>query len=174
MTQAELQQASNQQVDLQTKQSSSVLSKTTSNQNFQDKLKQVLASGVGGIGGAVGMVGGTIPGAAVLSNAMNQAASNLAEGDLRTDGNPFQAQRGLPAGVGNASPGMPGSILPKGGSAGNLTQSVELMQDKMMSNNLYMLGVQREFQQMSEYFTMMSNLLRTKHDTEKNAISNIR
>jgi hypothetical protein len=44
----------------------------------------------------------------------------------------------------------------------------------MMAGNLYMLNSQQGFNQMSQQYTAASNILKTKHDTEKNAIQNFR
>ena len=72
---------------------------------------------------------------------------------------------------------VPGSLLP-GSSAlpggGNMVQSMEQLQEKMVSMNVYMLGLQQSFHDMNQKYSAVSNMLKTKHDTEKNTISNLR
>ena len=48
------------------------------------------------------------------------------------------------------------------------------MQETQMSFNLQYLQLQSQMQHENRQFTMVSNILKTKHDTVKNSISNIR
>ena len=51
---------------------------------------------------------------------------------------------------------------------------VAQMQEMQMSFNLQWLQLQNSMQNESRQFTMVSNIMKTKHDTAKNAISNVR
>ena len=146
-------------INLNIQQQNSLKTKQSSNVDFAATLKQAVSRGAGFAGNVAGGMAGAVPGAAILSNAFGGAAANL------------QNSTGLPGalGMGNAAPGSTGPAGPN-----NMFAQVEDMQEKMMSRNMYMITLQRDMQQMSEYFTTISNLMKTKHDTEKNAISNIR
>jgi hypothetical protein len=56
----------------------------------------------------------------------------------------------------------------------SLMQATQQMQETQMSFNLQYLGLQNQMQNENRQFTMVSNIMKTKHDTVKNAISNIR
>ena len=42
------------------------------------------------------------------------------------------------------------------------------------SFNMQYLGLQQQMQDESRQFTLLSNIMKTKHDTAKNSISNLR
>lgn len=70
-----------------------------------------------------------------------------------------------------------GAILPGGsnpGSGDGLLEATLQMQETQMSFNLQYLQLQNEMQNENRQFTMVSNIMKTKHDTVKNTISNIR
>jgi hypothetical protein len=48
------------------------------------------------------------------------------------------------------------------------------MQETQMSFNLQYLQLQESMQNANREFTAVSNIMKTKHDTAKNVISNIR
>jgi hypothetical protein len=55
-----------------------------------------------------------------------------------------------------------------------LLTAVEQMQETQMSFNLQYLQLQSRMQNENRQFTAVSNIMKTKHDTVKNSISNIR
>ena len=59
-------------------------------------------------------------------------------------------------------------------SQGALMQATQQMQETQMSFNLQYLELQNQMQNENRQFTMVSNIMKTKHDTVKNSISNIR
>ena len=80
---------------------------------------------------------------------------------------------------------MPGGPLSAGqrgasGSAGNsgsessLMSATQQMQETQMSFNLQYLQLQSAMQNENRSFTVVSNLMKTKHDMVKNSLSNIR
>ncbi len=75
-----------------------------------------------------------------------------------------QAMRSSGAGVGQA---------PSNRSAATTT-SGQQMQETQMSFNLQYLALQKQMQNENRQFTAISNIMKTKHDTVKNSISNIR
>lgn len=155
---------------------SAIMSKRTSNPSFSQHMQRGASQATRVFAKGAGTLSGAVPGAAILSNAFHQAAnkmgSDFGQGSkLAQDLAPSLKMSNFLQGSG-AGTEAGGTGTEKDGQG--LAATMEELQDKMMSNNMYMLGVQREFQQMSEFFTTVSNLLRIKHDTEKNSISNIR
>jgi hypothetical protein len=63
-----------------------------------------------------------------------------------------------------------------GGSRGGdrLLDGTKQMQETQMSFNVQYLQLQNTMQNENRQFTMVSNIMKTKHDTVKNSISNIR
>ena len=64
-------------------------------------------------------------------------------------------------------------------SPGNISQeqllkATKQMQETQMSFNLQYLQLQSQMQQENRSYTAVSNIMKTKHDTVKNSISNIR
>jgi translation elongation factor EF-1beta len=53
-------------------------------------------------------------------------------------------------------------------------QATQNMQEAQMSFNLQYLQLQNSMQDESRQFTMVSNVMKTKNDTAKNAISNMK
>jgi hypothetical protein len=73
-----------------------------------------------------------------------------------------------------ASP-APQGLTPGGtGNQAALLQATKRMQEVQMSFNLQYLMLQQKMQDESRRFTLLSNIMKTKHDTAKNSISNIR
>ena len=149
--------------------SSSFASPATSNMKFAHKLRQVIGHGLHRASKIAEHAAGSLPGAAVLSAAVSGAAGQL-----------------MPIGTDNGQKSLTGNLLSNnagaaGGSGMNIgndrnkfLSSISDMQNNMVSQNVYLLSVQRKFQQMNEQYSTISNVLKTKHDTEKNAIANIR
>jgi hypothetical protein len=60
------------------------------------------------------------------------------------------------------------------GFGGSLLDTTKRMQETQMSFNLQYLQLQSQMQNENRSYTAVSNILKTKHDTVKNSISNIR
>jgi len=61
-----------------------------------------------------------------------------------------------------------------GDSSSQLLQATQRMQETQMSFNLQYLQLQNQMQNANRQYTAVSNIMKTKHDTVKNSISNIR
>jgi hypothetical protein len=61
-----------------------------------------------------------------------------------------------------------------GDGQAQLLAATKQMQDMQMSFNLQYLQLQAKMQHENRTFTMLSNIMKTKHDTVKNSIGNIR
>ena len=73
-------------------------------------------------------------------------------------------------------PGNSGMISSSSGSdaSSQLMAATQQMQETQMSFNLQYLQLQSQMQNENRQYTMVSNIMKTKHDTVKNSISNIR
>lgn len=81
--------------------------------------------------------------------------------------------KGAAAGMGAA--GGPGLGTAVGGdSQSQLLQATKQMQETQMSFNLQYLQLQSQMQNENRSYTAVSNIMKTKHDTVKNSISNVR
>jgi hypothetical protein len=59
-------------------------------------------------------------------------------------------------------------------SVGALLNATQVLQETQMSFNLQYLELQSQMQNDNRQYTAVSNIMKTKHDTVKNTISNIR
>lgn len=62
----------------------------------------------------------------------------------------------------------------KGMSSDQLLNATKQMQETQMSFNLQYLQLQSQMQHENRSYTAISNIMKTKHDTVKNSISNVR
>jgi methyl-accepting chemotaxis protein len=62
----------------------------------------------------------------------------------------------------------------KGDPAGQLLKATEQMQEMQMSFNLQYLQLQNTIAHENRQFSMVSTIMKSKHDTARNAINNIR
>ena len=80
----------------------------------------------------------------------------------------------LETGYGSISTGESSGTGNNGsGSQSQLMQAAQQMQETQMSFNLQYLQLQNSMQNANRQFTMVSNIMKTKHDTVKNTISNM-
>jgi len=66
------------------------------------------------------------------------------------------------------------SVAAKTGGSEQLSTVTQQMQETQMSFNLQYLQLQSQMQRESRSYTAISNIMKTKHDTVKDSISNIR
>jgi hypothetical protein len=64
--------------------------------------------------------------------------------------------------------------LPQGGDLISLLEATKQMQETQMSFNLQYLQLQNQMESDNRQYTALAKILKTKHDTVKNSISNIR
>ena len=65
-------------------------------------------------------------------------------------------------------------LVASGASQNQLMQATQNMQEAQMSFNLQYLQLQNSMQNENRQFTMVSNIMKTKNDTAKNSIGNIK
>ena len=120
------------------------------------QMRGAAGSALGSSGGALGAggIGSPVAGGAVTGGAAS------AGGSTPVVGGPNTLAQGAASG---------GSS-----STDNLMAATRQMQEMNQSFNLQYLNLQQNMQQENRQFTMMSNIMKTKHDTAKSAINNIR
>jgi methyl-accepting chemotaxis protein len=62
----------------------------------------------------------------------------------------------------------------RGRSREQLLQAIKQLEGMNQSFNMQYLGLQQKMQDESRRFTLLSNIMKTKHDSAKNSISNVR
>ena len=79
-------------------------------------------------------------------------------------------------GIGSGGAPQSGAIgsAAGGDSSGRLLSATKQMQETQMSFNLQYLQLQSQMQSENRSYTAVSNIMKTKHDTVKNSISNVR
>lgn len=130
----------------------------------------------GGFNGSAGFSGGNMTG---VSSSVTGGGMALGAG---VNALPGSGGGGMGMGQTNSSQGISGGTDPTagnainatGGSTGALMDQTKQMQEMQMSFNLQYLNLQNSMQNESRQFTMVSNIMKTKHDTVKNTISNVR
>lgn len=76
-----------------------------------------------------------------------------------------------PEGAASASAnGLPGTAAGAAGPGGGIESALSQNADQ----NMYFLALQERISQESRSYTALSNVLKTRHETVKNAIGNIR
>ena len=152
--------------------------------DFGSTLKSGIGRTANAIGQGAGMAAPFVPGAATLSAAVTSL------GALKSSAGAMGAQGSNATGLSRASAGAPGvggtyastgstgdavaNAAGGGDSSNQLMQATREMQELNMSFNMQYLQLQQKMQQDNRQFTMLSNIMKTKHDTAKNAISNVR
>jgi hypothetical protein len=140
--------------------------------DFGTQVRNGIGAGAGVVAGAASVAAPFVPGGAVVSAAVNGAAAGMQGGGGAQGG--FATAGDLPIA------GGPGLGTPTGGApkSGNMQQDLMTqtkgMQEMMASFNLQYLQLQQKMQSENRSFTTVTNVMKTKHDTSKASINNIR
>ena len=142
--------------------------------DFGTQVRHGVAAGAGAAGGAIGVAAPFVPGAAVVSAAVTGAAGAVGSGG-GTMGGSGQVAMG-PDGIPLQGPGLntPTGTKTTGNSQQDMLNQTKDMQEMMASFNLQYLQLQEKMQAENRSFTTVSNVMKTKHDTAKSSISNVR
>ncbi len=165
-------------------------------QSTGQKFAAGLANAGQGLASGAALLGGSIPGMGIVSSAISSAVTGLGGSPGRSTGSSAYAATGvvnigggttatggINTTVGNT--GIGGGVVSTGGTTGggvNLTSGSSSNNIGGMNNelaaasaqNAEMLKVQMAMQRENTMFTSISNVLKTRHETQKNSISNIR
>ncbi len=134
------------------------------------------------------LMGGSMPGAGIVSAAVS-SVTGLSNMPGSTSASASYAATGV-VNLGNNGGGMSTTVGGAGGAvttstsvgtpnlnAGASNNNIGMMNNEislMAAENQKMLATQINLQRENQVFTSVSNVLKTKHDTVKNSISNIR
>jgi len=140
--------------------------------DFGTMVRNGVATGAGAVAGATSVAAPFVPGGAVVSAATNQAASAMG-GGYGADGT-----QSIP-GTGPTMSDPTGASGGTSGSGGTNSQQALLdqtkdMQEMQMSFSLQYLQLQEKMQAENRQFSTISNVMKTKHDTAKSTINNVR
>ena len=154
--------------------------------DFGTQVRNGVAAGGGAAGAAIGVAAPFVPGAAVISAAVSGAAGGVGGGGgfggqgAGTAGAPAGAQfgpEGIPVGGSFLNSAQGGGGAQGGGAPGSqqdLLNQTKGMQEMAQSFNLQYLQLQEKMQSENRSFSTVSNVMKTKHDTAKSSISNVR
>lgn len=156
----------------------------TSNTSFGHVLGEGLSRSADAVLSAGQLAAPFIPGGAVLSAAINGVGTLKSSVAGQTASSSGAMTTGVPALAPNATGiGGSGTILSgtsasmssgQAGLGGDMMTRMERMQEMNQSFNMQYLQLQQNMQDESRRFTLISNIMKTKHDTAKNSISNVR
>jgi len=158
--------------------------KQTQGATFGDKVNAGLHAAGSALGQAGSLLGGMMPGGAVISAAVS-SVGNLAGAGSGAAAASYAATGvvGFSGGAGGAAAGGAPIAMGAGSAAGpNLTAGAgtngmgQYNGDiaSMSAQNSQMLQGQMAMQRENTMFSSISNVLKTKHDTAKNSVGNIR
>lgn len=152
--------------------------KQTQGKNFGEKVSDGLTSGAALLNQGASLLGGALGSPVIsaavssvtgLANSSASAASYAATGIVGYNGGSTSASpQNITVGAGNGS--GPNLTAGAGTNAGSYNTDIA----SMSAQNAQMLQVQMAMQRENTMFSSISNVLKTKHDTAKNSISNIR
>ncbi len=177
------------------------IERQTPNRDFGNRLKSGLEATGSAVGSAASVVGGLVPGGAIVSAAVSSVTSlshspGAAGGGSGAVTSAYAATGvvnigaggtgGVNTTVGAGAPpsagGLPGMGTTVGGSfpnslgttnSGNQIGDMNSQLMQSQADNAKLLGVQIQMQHENQVFTSVSNVLKTRHDTVKNSIGNI-
>jgi hypothetical protein len=141
--------------------------------DFGAQVRSGMNSTANVVGGAVSTAAPMVPGGAVVSAAVNGAlgGSGGASGSMGAQAG-FAGAVDIPFG----GPGLGTNTGTKstGNSQQDLMNQTKDMQEMMQSFNLQYLQLQEKMQGENRSFSTVSNVMKTKHDTAKASINNVR
>lgn len=116
-----------------------------------------------------GTVASYLPGGAILSAAVSAGSSLVSTAASSTSGS--SGVTGTTGSTPSAGGTNTSSVGPVGGSAYQDAMNLLTSQEQM---NMRYLGLQQSLQNESIKYTALSNIMKTRHDTSKNTLANVR
>ena len=173
------------------------IERQTPKRDFGDRMKAGLETAGGVLANGANIVGGFVPGGSILSAAVSSVSQlgghstpgsvgqaysatgvvNIGSGNggvNTTIGSGGSNPAGNLPGFGSTVGGQPNSLGSTGGSSGGQVGSMNNELVNASSENAKLLQTQIAMQRENQVFTSVSNVLKTRHDTVKNSIGNIR
>ncbi|QRK04565.1 hypothetical protein JQX13_30475 [Archangium violaceum] len=160
--------------------------RVTPDTSFSARVQSGVGTAANAVAGGVGVVANMVPGGSVVSAAVsslttfgNTSGSGAAPyygAALSTGGAPMSTTLNSAGGIstlGGSPVSNNGSINTGATSSGVGTEFNGEMQS-MFAEQKKLLGLQVSMQKENQVFTTISNVLKTRHDSAKNSIGNIR
>lgn len=149
------------------------------NTSFQAMVKEGARQTADAVARGAQLAAPALPGGAVVSAAIGQARQGLqaqGSGQQALGGNAVGlAGGGAPVGAqGFSGGGSLDALAASGDKDAILMQETQNIQELNRSFSLQYLQLQQKMQQENREYSMLSNVMKTKHDTAKAAINNIR
>ena len=151
--------------------------------SFGDVLGTGLSKTADTVMGAGQMAAPYIPGGAVLSAAITGLGSLKSNQNAGTASAPNCTGLAMPSSQGGASAltgsssstmGTVEQMANSGDSGATMFMATKELQEMNQQFNLQYLNMQQEMQSENRKFTALSNVMKTKHDTAKSMIQNVR
>ena len=155
----------------------------TPNMSFGERFKTGLGAGASVVSTVAGAAGYHLPASAVLGAAVTSMGHvEDVSGGLTSNspavGESFGSSAGFGSpGVGGDAGGVMGPIAGRaaaGDPSSQMMLATQRMQEMNQAFNLQYLQLQQKMQNESRQFTAVSNVMKTKHDTARNALSNLK
>jgi hypothetical protein len=162
------------------------IGKQTQGQTFGEKVNQGLGQAGGALASGAQLMGGAFGASGIVSAAVNAASGLAHAGGGGVSSGAYAASNvnlaGNSGGLNTVGAGGNQVAFGGGGNSPNLLQGASTNQAGSMNSAIgnqssdinQMLNTQIAMQKENQIFTSVSNVLKTKHDTAKNSISNIR
>ncbi|MDE0882621.1 MAG: hypothetical protein OSB21_08510 [Myxococcota bacterium] len=150
------------------------VSRQTPRNDFGSMVGRGVAAGANAMAGATAVAAPYVPGGAVVNAAAQgmAGAANSAAGGVGDYGQGGTMNiPGSAPGAGTQTGGAPAST---GNAQQDMMNQTKALQEMQMSFNLQYLTLQQKMQGENRQYSTISNVLKTKHDTTKNSINNIR
>jgi len=128
-------------------------------------LSAAIQSGRSAVYGMQGSTGLSTGATGTTMGAMGSTSSGFSPNAVNVTGGGYTPGGGGVPGAGGA---------PLSNDPASLMAATRQMQEMQQSFNMQYLMLQQQMQQEQRQWTVMSNIMKTKHDTVKNTISNIR
>ena len=143
--------------------------------DFGARMKDGLSTAAGALATGLGVAAPLVPGGAIISAAVNSVgtlSNSMSSGQRNGVGGGVNTSRAI---------GGTGTMPSTGTSTGSVTnmpsqgysEGMDLLQAQQASN-MQFLTLQNGMQQENQKFSTLSNVIKVRHDTAKNSISNIR
>jgi len=151
----------------------------TQGSTFGEKVSNGLSAAGSAIANGASLVGGVIPGAGIVSAAVSSVSSLSNMGGSSASSAGYAASGVVSMGGGSGGSGTTVSggssgVNVTGGASNNQVGTMNTELANMTAENSKLLQVQIALQRENQVFTSVSNSLKTKHDTVKNTIGNVR
>jgi TolA-binding protein len=140
--------------------------KKTADDSFETVLKTGLKVAVGAVAGGAAIAGPMMPVAAGVSAALSGAVA-LGE-SIAASG---KGVTGLTAGAAVPGAGLQDGAIPSGNS---MVDAMARLQESSQAFSMQYLQLQEQIQQENRQYSTLSNVLKTRHESAKTAINNIR